>query len=113
MNRKYPAKRFWFFVFTNFLFHYFYLLLPGIILCFVGIRVEICLWIGLAVLGADLILSIVEQLRIRKAVMTSDNPEFNEIMGAFTGPDPFESVRKTVGEKIKSATPEATQNEDD
>ena len=104
MKRKYPAKLFWFFVATNFLMHYFYLSIPGIILCVAGIWVRACLWIGLAVLLLDLILSIVEQLRIRKASLTrSDNPEFNAFMDAFYGPGGMEAVGKLLDEKIQSA----------
>ena len=95
MERKYPAKLFCFFVITNFLFRFFYLSISGIILSIVGIWVKPCLWIGLAVFGLDLILSIIEQLRIRKAVMTpSDNPEFNELMDDFYGTDGFEAVKQ-------------------
>lgn len=104
MERKYPAKMFLMFVLTNFLFHFFYLFVPGIILCIVGTWVKSCLWIGLAILGLDLILSIIEQLRIRKAAVTrSDNPEFNELMDAFCSPGGLEAFRNVVDEKIKSA----------
>ena len=103
MERKYPTKMFWLFVLTNFLFHFFYLSVPGIILCIVGIWVKTCLWIGLVILGLDLILSIIEQLRIRKAALTpSDNPEFNELMDAFCGSGGLDAVRKIVDDKIKS-----------
>ena len=109
MERKYPAKMFWLFVLTNFLFHFFYLSIPGIILCIVGIWVNSCLWIGLSVLGLDVILSVIEQLRIRKAAVTpSDNPEFNELMDAFCGPDGLDAVRKIVDAKIASAPPVET-----
>ena len=104
MERKYPTKMFWLFVLTNFLFHFFYLSIPGIILCVVGIWVKPCLWIGVTVLGLDAILSIIEQLRIRKAAAShSDNPEFNELMDAFCGPDGFDAVRRVLDEKIKTA----------
>ena len=104
MERKYPTKMFWLFVLTNFLFHFFYLSIPGIILCVVGIWVKPCLWIGVTVLGLDAILSIIEQLRIRKAAVShSDNPEFNELMDAFCGPDGFDAVRRVLDEKIKTA----------
>ena len=104
MERKYPTKMFWIFVLTNFLFHFFYLSIPGIILCVVGIWVKPCLWIGVTVLGLDAILSIIEQLRIRKAAVShSDNPEFNELMDAFCGPDGFDAVRRVLDEKIKTA----------
>ena len=114
MERKYPTKMFWFFVLTNFLFHFFYLSVPGIILCIVGIWVKSCLWIGLAILGLDVILSIIEQLRIRKAAVTpSDNPEFNELMDAFCGPDGLESVRKIVDAKIGDTPPVEPQEHED
>ena len=103
MERKYPPKMFWLFVLTNFLFHFFYLFVPGMILCTVGIWVKSCLWIGLAILGLDVILSILEQVRIRKAALTrSDHPEFNEFMDAFCGADGLDGVRKIVDEKIAS-----------
>ena len=103
MERKYPAKMFWFFVLTNFLFHFFYLSVPGIILCIAGIWNKTCLWIGLAILSLDLILSIIEQLRIRKAAVTrSDNPEFNELMDAFCSSDNLEAFRQILDEKLNS-----------
>ena len=114
MERKYPTKMFWLFVLTNFLFHFFYLSIPGIILCIVGIWVKSCLWIGLAILGLDVILSIIEQLRIRKAAVThSDNPEFNELMDAFCSPDGLEAVRRIIDAKTE-ATPsvDPQENED-
>ena len=96
---------FWFFILTNFLFHFFYLSVPGIILCIVGIWVKSCLWIGLAILGLDMILSIIEQLRIRKAAVTpNDNPEFNELMDAFCSPGGLEAFGKVLDEKIKSSS---------
>ena len=89
---------------ANFVFfHFLHLFVPGIILCIVGIWVKTCLWIGLIILGIDLILSIIEQLRIRKAAITqSDNPVFNEFMDAFCGPGGLNDVRKVLDLKIKS-----------
>ena len=114
MERKYPTKMFWFFVLSNFLFHFFYLSIPGIILCIVGIWVKFCLWIGIAILGIDVILSIIEQLRIREAAVTpSDNPEFNELMDAFYGPDGLEAVRKIVDAKIGATSSVKNQEDED
>ena len=113
MERKYPTKMFWFFVLTNFLFHFFYLSVPGIILCIVGIWVKACLWIGLAILGLDVILSIIEQLRICKAAVTpSDNPEFNELMDAFCSQGGLEAFGKVLDEKIKSSPAVESQEEE-
>lgn len=100
MRRKYPTKMFWLYVLANFLLHFLYLFIPGIVLCIVGIWVRFCLWIGLAILGLDMILSIIEQLRIRKVAITpSDNSDFNELMDAFCGPDNLDTVRKVVDKK--------------
>lgn len=113
MERKYPIKMFLFFVLTNFLFHFFYLSLPGFLLCIVGIWVKPCLWAGLAVLLLDLILSIIEQLQIRNAAITqSDNKEFNELMDAFYGPGGLDAFREVMDEKIGNApSTEATEEE--
>ena len=114
MKRNYPAKMFWFFVLMNFLFHFFYLSIPGIVLCIVGIRVKSCLWIGLAILGLDVILSIMEQWHLRKVAVTpSDNPEFNELMDAFCGSDGLEAVRKILDAKIGDAHSAERQEEED
>ena len=114
MERKYPTKMFWLFVLTNFLLHFFYLSIPGIILCIVGIWAKPCLWIGLAILGLDVILSIIEQLRIRKAAVTpSDHPEFNELMDAFCSPDGLEAVRRIVDAKIEATPPVKSQEDED
>lgn len=112
MERKYPKKMFWFFVLTNFLFHFFYLSFPGITLCLIGIWVKPCLWIGLSILLLDLILSIIDQLRIRKAAVTqSENPEFNELMDAFCGPDGLNAVGKILDEKISASSPVESDEE--
>ena len=105
---------FWLFVLTNFLFRFFYLSIPGIILCIVGIWVKSCLWIGLAMLGLDVILSIIEQLRIRKAaVIPSNNPEFNELLDAFCGPDGLAAVKRIVDAKIEATPPVEPQEGED
>lgn len=44
MEREYPQKMFWLFVLTNFLFHFFYLSVPGIIFCIVGIWIKTFLY---------------------------------------------------------------------
>lgn len=103
MKRKYPVKMFWLFVATNFFFHFFYLFLPGMILCVVGIWRRPCLWIGLAVLLLDGILSVIEQMKIRKtAISPSENQEFNELMDAFCSPGGMEKFGNILNEKTRS-----------
>ena len=102
MERKYPMKMFWLFVLTNFFLHYFFLSIPGIILCVVGIWKKACLWVGIAVLLLDMILAILRQLQIRKVATTpSDSPEFNELMDAFCSGG-LDAFGKTLDEKRKS-----------
>jgi hypothetical protein len=115
MKRKYPAKLFYWGIFTNFMFRFFYLSVPGFLLSIVGIWIKRCLWCGLALLAFDLLLSAVEQLRIRKAALIpSDHPEFNELMEALTGPDGLEAFGKILEEKIQSAQSMKTaENEND
>lgn len=104
MERKYPTKMFWFFVLTNFIFHFFYLFVPGVILCIVGIWIKACMWIGFGILSVDMVLAIIEQTRICKAAVShSDNSEFNELMDAFSGPNGLEAVRKILDEKIETS----------
>lgn len=106
MNRKYPLSMFLLGVVLNFLVRFFYLFLPGLILCIIGIWSEKCLAIGLGFWLVDLVLSLVEQFRIRKASLSeSDNEEFNELMDAFYGPDGPEAFRERMEEK-KMQNPE-------
>lgn len=114
MKRKYPAGMFWGFVLSNFFFRFFYLFAIGAILCIVGIWVRICLWIGLAVLALDAVISIIDQLRLRKvAIEESDNAEFNELMDAFLGPDGLDATREIVEGKINDTPPEKSEDEDE
>ena len=112
-KRKYPMKWFWHFVLMNFLFHYFYLLVPGVILCVVGVWVKTCLWIGLAILLLDLIFSVIDQLRIVKAATAeSDNPEFNELMDAFCGDGGLQAVGDLLNQRIAESTPVDPEEEE-
>ena len=102
MKRKYPFKMFLFGIVLNFVFHFFYLLVPGVVLCLLpsqNLRA-----IGAAMLLLDLILSIIEQCRIRRAVLSdSDNEEFNQIMDTFYG----ESTEDGAEEDAESAQRQA------
>ena len=111
MKRKYPAKMFLLFVLTNFLFRFFYLFIPGTVLCVVGIWSQTYLYVGLAVLGLDLILSIVEQVRIRNAAVgQSENPDFNEMMDAFCGQGGLRAAGKMFDEKLGFNHVDESQN---
>lgn len=78
-NRKYPWDLFVIGVITNMLFHYFWLALPCFICSIAGIFVEPLGPVALVLFLIDLILSIIEQIKIRDAFMKdSDNPDFQK-----------------------------------
>lgn len=86
MRRKYPFKMFVLGVILNFLLRFSYLWISGGILCVAGIWIRKCLIVGLSLLGADLVLSVIEQLRIRKAALNeSSSEEYNQLMDCFYG----------------------------
>lgn len=76
-NRRYPSSLFVIGVITNIVFHFFWLFVPAIILLLIGIFAEPCFVIGTTVLVIDVLLSLIEQIRIRNAFLQeSDNPSF-------------------------------------
>ena len=76
-NRKYPTSLFIIGFITNILFHFFWLFIPCIILLIVGIFVKPCLYIGLALLLIDILLSLIEQFRIRQAFQNALSKDGN------------------------------------
>lgn len=88
-----------------------FLFIPGTVLCVVGIWSQTYLYVGLAVLGLDLILSIVEQVRIRNAAVgQSENPDFNEMMDAFCGQGGLRAAGKMFDEKLGFNHVDESQN---
>lgn len=102
-ERKYPLSLFVFGFITNVLFHFFWLSIPSVILLIIGIFVKPCLYIGLALLMLDLILSLIEQLNIRQVVLKkSDNSDFCAFQDALSKDGNWrENVMKLLDEKIK------------
>ena len=100
MIRKYSLKLFLIGLFLHFTAVYFYLFLPGIILSIMGIGNEKCLAVGLAILLVDLVLSFINQLRIRKiALQESDNQQFNELVDAALDPNSPKTLDEIINEK--------------
>ena len=101
MNRKYPFTLFLLMVLVNFVIRYFYLFLPGLVLNIIGIWSRHCLAIGLALWILDLILSVIEQLRIRKTALEEhDNEDLNAFLDAAYDPNDPNSVKDILQEKI-------------
>lgn len=101
-KRKYPASLFVIGLITNAVFHFFYLFIPALILIFVGIWVKKCLYVGLGLLLLDILLSLIEQLRLRHvSVSDTDNPDFAAFQDAlFSGGNWMDNVKGFVEEQI-------------
>lgn len=94
-DRKYPFSLFCIGFIANIFFHFIWLFIPSIILLIIGIFVDWCLYVGLALLAIDIIVSFIEQIRIRQAMLSdSDNEEFTKFQDAMSGDgDVFENIR--------------------
>ncbi|MBP3322019.1 MAG: DMP19 family protein [Clostridia bacterium] len=97
-ERKYPFSLFLIGFITNLLFHFFWLFIPSILLLIVGIWIDWCLYVGLALLGMDIVASFVEQLKIRKAMLSdSDSEQFRQFQDAVSKDgNAFENIRSFV-----------------
>ena len=84
-NRKYPLRLFITGFISDIFFHFFWLFIPSVILLIIGKFVKPCLYIGLAILLLDVILSLIERIRIRSAfIKESSNPVFNQFVEAMS-----------------------------
>ena len=74
-ERKYPFRLFVMGLLMNMLLRYSWLLIPGVILVVVGKWISVCLYIGLALLVADVTLSFYDQMLIRKTMLSDSENE--------------------------------------
>lgn len=97
-ERRYPFSLFLIGFITNILFHFFWLFVPSVILLFMGIWVDWCLFSGLALLGCDIIASFVEQMKIRQVMLSdSDDEQFRKFQDAVSKDgNVFENIRNLV-----------------
>ncbi len=97
---KYPINLFFIGFFMN-LIRNFYLLIPAIALLIVGIWINWCLILGVALLIANIVVSFIQQLQIRKATLKSDNPNFTPWQEAILSPDWKENIKNTIDSVIE------------
>ena len=112
-KRKYPKTLFIIGFITNILFRFFLIFASSVILMIVGIFVKPCLYIGLALLFLDIILSFIDQMRIRRAFLTeSYNPDFQEFQDALSKEGNW---KENVGELLskKLSDPQNIVNPDE
>ena len=113
-NRKYPTSLFVIGFITNILFHFFWLFIPCIILLIVGMFVKTCLYIGLALLLIDILLSLIEQFRIRQAFLEeSDNPDFRAFQDALSkGGNWRDNIGELLNQKMSDFQNEIKSNDE-
>lgn len=102
-GRQYPLRLFLIGFITNIFFHFFGLFVPSIILLIVGIWVDGCVYVGLALLCIDMIASFVEQMKIRQAMLSdSDNEQFRKFQEAVSKDgNVFENIRNLVENTVE------------
>ncbi len=110
-ERKYPLSLFITGVLTNMVFHFFWLFIPCVIVFVLSFFFKSLSSVGLLILAIDLILSLIEQLKIRKAFLTdSDNPDFKSFQDALSKDGDW---TKNIKDFVESKIEENTENEDD
>ena len=105
-KRRYSSSLFWSGFFINILKR-FYITIPAVILLIIGIWFKPCLYIGIAVAVFVLVISLIEQLNIKKTFETSDNPNFEE----FADTASSENWKEDVINFVKEKTKETNKNE--
>ena len=113
-NRKYPTSLFIIGFITNILFHFFWLFIPCVILLIIGMFVKTCLYIGLALLLIDILLSLIEQFRIRQAFLEeSDNPDFRAFQDALSkGGNWRDNIGELLNQKMSDPQNEIKSNDE-
>lgn len=98
-DRKYPASLF----ITGFILNLtrnFILLLFGFIFLFIGIWVKLCWQLGISLLLADVVISLIQQIQIRNTILNSDDPNFNELQDAMMSPDWKDNIKDIIETKM-------------
>lgn len=104
MDKKYPLSLFISGFIMNLILRYFYLFVPSLILIVVGIWIDMCKTIGFVLLLIDIIISLIEQLSIRKTTLEeTDNEDFKRFQEAILSENWQDNVKDLVDEKIKEA----------
>lgn len=101
MEKKYPKDLFWIGFITNIFGRFFFLFFPTVVLLIIGIWNKTCLVIGVFLLLIDVIVSFIEQIRIRKATLESNNPNFDEFQEAILSDNWRDNIKDIVDEKIE------------
>ena len=113
-NRKYPLSLFVTGFIFNILFRFFWLFVPAIILLIMSIFIDWCLYAGLALFVSDIIISFIEQMKIRHTMLSdSDNEQFREFQDIVSQDgNVFENIRNNVENSIAEQSDNNTEQND-
>ena len=114
-KRRYPPDLFWFGYISNVVFHFFWLFWPSIVLILIGIFVKPCMYVALALLVLDLIISFIDQMLIRRAFLQdSDNPDFRAFQDALSKDGDWrENIQEIIEGKIQKFEENNKNDSDD
>lgn len=114
-ERRYPFSLFLIGFIMNIFLRFWWLSIPSAILLIVGIFVEGCSYIGLALLGTDIIFSFIEQMRIRHTMLSdSENEQFRKLQDAVSREgEVFENIRDFLKDTVEGSIDEEKVQKND
>lgn len=114
-ERRYPFSLFLIGFIMNIFLRFWWLSIPSAILLIVGISVEGCSYIGLALLGTDIIFSFIEQMRIRHTMLSdSENEQFRKLQDAVSREgEVFENIRDFLKDTVEGSIDEEKVQKND
>lgn len=115
MEKKYPVRLFLLGFSINLITGCWFFFFPAIIFLIIGFWFTPCLWIGIALLLLDIVISCWRQLQIRRMILQdSQNPDFDLFREAVLSPDWSTDIQELVNKKISNAScPEGSDEENE
>ena len=105
MEKKYPLKLFIIGFLMNVVGRFILLFLASFIFLVIGIWIKSCRIIGLGIFALDLLLSLIEQIRLRNAALHSDAPAFKEFQDAILSDNWQSNIKNILDDKTNSNHP--------
>lgn len=112
MNKKYPTSLFFAGVLMN-LTKNFYLFIPGVILLLIGLWNKACLSFGALLLFVDIVVSFVEQLKIKNVCETSDDPNFLSIQDAILDKNWRKNIIEMTEQRMRDHNLDSNEDNDE
>ena len=99
-KRKYPISLFLIGFITDVLFRFSWLFLPGAVLLVIGLFSKPCQYIGQTLLLTDIVISLIDQIMLRKAFLSeSDDEDFQDFQDSVSGSDGWRNGVRSFLEK--------------